>query len=79
MKKKYVAEYDDDYNGEDLDIGGVEIDRGWFIVAFSFNSSTKIQTAESSPFVVRFEELILRGYLRWIPFLKWYPKFTLII
>lgn len=27
-KKKYVAEYDDDYNGEDLDIGGVDIDRG---------------------------------------------------
>ena len=42
MKKKYVAEYDDDYNGEDLDIGGVEIDRGCFIVVFSFNSSTKI-------------------------------------
>ena len=74
-----MAEYDDDYNGEDLDIGGVEIDRGWFIVAFSFNLSPTIQTAESSPFVDRFEELILRGYLRLIPFLKSYPKFNLII
>ena len=27
-KKKYVAEYDEDYNGEDLDIGGMDIDRG---------------------------------------------------
>ena len=59
-----MAEYDDDYNGEDLDIGGVEIDRGWFIVVFSFNSSTKIQTVESSLFVDHFEEPILRGYLR---------------
>ena len=27
-KNKYVAEYDEDYNGEDLEMSGVNIERG---------------------------------------------------
>ena len=46
-----MAEYDDDYNGEDLDIGGVEIDRGWLIVAFPFNFLNK--NSDSGVFTIR--------------------------
>ena len=71
-KKKYVAEYDEDYNGEDLEMSGVNIERGKFIinllcswvcvkVCSSFNSKSelqilKIQIVEYLLFEALFEE-----------------------